>query len=84
YDPPREKEAAQALIDQGCDVLYQNTDSTAIVQLAQAKGLYAFGQDSDMSRFGPKAHLSGNTVNWGVYYVHKVREVLENKWKSED
>jgi simple sugar transport system substrate-binding protein len=84
YDPPREKEAAQALIDQGADVMYQNTDSPAIVQLAQAKGLYAFGQDSDMSRFGPKAHLSGNTVNWGVYYVKKVRDYLDGKWKSED
>ena len=84
YDPPREKEAAQSLIDQGCDVMYQNTDSPAIVQLAQAKGLYAFGQDSDMSRFGPKAHLSGNTLNWGVYYVKKVRDMLDGKWKSED
>lgn len=84
YDPGREREAAQALMDQGADVMYQNTDSTAVVQLAQSKGLYAFGQDSDMTRFGPKAHLSGNTLNWGVYYVHKVREMLAGKWKSED
>jgi simple sugar transport system substrate-binding protein len=84
YDPGREREAAQALIDQGADVLYQNTDSSAVVSLAQSKGLYAFGQDSDMTRFGPKAHLSGNTLNWGVYYVHKVRQMLEGKWKSED
>jgi len=84
YDPTKEREAAQTLINQGCDTLYQNTDSTAVVQLAESKGLYAFGQDSDMSRFGPRAHLSGNTLNWGVYYVHKVREVLEGRWKSED
>lgn len=84
YDPVREREAAQALIDQGADVLYQNTDSPAVVQLAQSKGLYAFGQDSDMTRFGPKAHLSGNVLNWGVYYVHKVRQMLDGKWKSED
>ena len=84
YDPLKEQEAAQALFNQGCDVLYQNTDSTAIVQLAESKGLWAFGQDSDMSRFGPRAHLSGNTLNWGVYYVHKVREMLAGKWKSED
>ena len=84
YDPGRERDAAQALIDQGADVMYQNTDSPAVVQLAQSKGLYAFGQDSDMTRFGPKAHLSGNTLNWGVYYVHKVRERLEGKWKAED
>jgi len=84
YDPVKEQEAALSLINNGADTLYQNTDSTAIVQLAESKGLYAFGQDSDMSRFGPRAHLSGNTLNWGVYYVHKVRQMLEGKWKSED
>ncbi len=84
YDPSKENDAALALINQGADVLYQNTDSTAIVQLAETKGIYAIGQDSDMTRFGPRAHLSGNTLNWGVYYVHKVRQMLEGKWKSED
>jgi basic membrane protein A len=84
YDPARERDAAAALIGQGADVLYQNTDSPAIVQLAQEKGLYAFGQDSDMTQFGPKAHLSANTVNWGVYYVAKVKQTLEGKWKAED
>ena len=84
YDPVRERDAAQSLIDQGADVLYQNTDSSAVVQLAQTKGLYAFGQDSDMSRFGPRSHLSANTLNWGVYYVHKVRQMLAGQWKSED
>jgi basic membrane protein A and related proteins len=84
YDPPREKEAAEALANQGVDVLYQNTDSAAVVQLAEAKGLYAFGQDSDMTKYGPKAHLSANTVNWGVYYEHKVKQVLDGTWKSED
>lgn len=84
YDPPKERDAAQALINQGADVMYQNTDSPAIVQLAQAKGLWALGQDSDMTRFGPQAHLSANTLNWGVYYVHKVRQKLAGQWKAED
>jgi simple sugar transport system substrate-binding protein len=37
-----------------------------------------------MTRFGPRAHLSGNVANWGVYYLAKVRQVLEGRWKSED
>jgi simple sugar transport system substrate-binding protein len=84
YDPGRERDAAQALISQGADVMYQNTDSPAVVQLAESKGVYAFGQDSDMTRFGPRAHLSGNTLNWGVYYVKKVRDMLDGQWKAED
>ena len=65
YDPGKEREAAQALINQGADVMYQNTDSPAIVELAQAKGLYAFGQDSDMSRFG-RAHTCRATPSTGA------------------
>lgn len=84
FDPPKEREAAQALVDLGADVLYQNTDSPAVVELAQAKGVWAFGQDSDMSKFGPAAHLTANTLNWGVYYVHKVGQKLAGTWKPED
>jgi simple sugar transport system substrate-binding protein len=84
FDPAREREAAEALSVQGADVFYQNTDSPAIIQLAESKGLYAFGQDSDMKKYGPKAQLSANTVNWGVYYRAKVKQVLDGKWKSED
>jgi basic membrane protein A len=84
YNPAREREAAEALTGLGVDVLYQNTDSPAIVQLAESKGLYAFGQDSDMSSYGRKAQLSSNTVNWYVYYRKKVKDVLDKTWKSED
>ncbi|WP_077037976.1 BMP family ABC transporter substrate-binding protein [Pelomonas sp. KK5] len=84
YDPPKERDAALALMNQGADVMYQNTDSAAIVQLAQSKGVWAIGQDSDMARFGPAAQLSANTLNWGVYYVHKVRQRLAGQWKAED
>jgi simple sugar transport system substrate-binding protein len=84
YNPSREREAAEALSGQGVDVFYQNTDSPAIMQLAQSKGLHAFGQDSDMLTYGPKAQLSANVVNWSVYYKHKIKQMLEKQWKSED
>lgn len=84
YDPPKEHDAAVALVNQGADVLYQNTDSPAVVQYAQEKGLYAFGQDSDMAKYGPKSQLSANVVNWGVYYKKKVGDMLAKKWTSED
>ncbi len=84
YNPGLERQAAETLAAQGADVLYQNTDSPAAVQVAEAKGLYAFGQDSDMSRYGKRAHLSANTVNWGVYYRHKIQQLLDGQWKPED
>lgn len=83
FDPPKETEAAQSLINQGADVLLQNTDSTAVLQTAEKNGKYAFGWDSDMSSFGPKAHLASAVVNWGPYYIQAVQEVLDGTWQTK-
>jgi simple sugar transport system substrate-binding protein len=84
FDPPKESEAAQALINQKADVLLQNTDSTAVLQTAEKNGKFAFGWDSDMSAFAPKAHLGSAVVNWGPYYEKAVNDVLNNTWKTAD
>jgi basic membrane protein A and related proteins len=82
YDPPKETEAATALINDGVDVLLQNTDSKAVLQTAEKMGKRAFGWDSDMSSYGPKAHLGSAIINWGPYYVKAVGEALEGKWTT--
>ena len=82
FDPPKESDAAQSLINQGADVLLQNTDSSAVLQTAEKNGKYAFGWDSDMSAVAPKAHLASNVVHWGPYYIKAVREVLDGTWKG--
>jgi len=83
FDPPKETEAAQSLINQGADVLLQNTDSTAVLQAAEKNGKYAFGWDSDMSAFAPKAHLGSCRLNWGLYYEKAINDVLNKTWKTE-
>jgi simple sugar transport system substrate-binding protein len=83
FDPPRETEAAQSLMNGGADVLLQNTDSTAVLQAAEKAGKYAFGWDSDMSAFAPKAHLASCALDWGTYYVKAIQDVLDHTWKPE-
>lgn len=82
YDPAKERQAAETLIAQGVDVLNQNTDSPATLQVAQEKGVYAFGWDSDMLKFAPKAHLTASTNNWSGYYIETTKAVLAGTWKS--
>jgi len=84
YDPGREREAADVLVTQGADVLTHHTDSTAVVQAADEKGVYAVGYHSDMSKYGPKAHLTAVTHHWGDFYTRITREVIEGKWESRD
>ncbi len=80
FDPPKETEAATSLINGGADVLFQNTDSPAVLKTAEAKGKRAFGWDSDMTAYGPKAHLASAVINWGPYYIKSTKEALEGKW----
>ncbi|QGZ40322.1 nucleoside-binding protein [Pseudoduganella flava] len=82
YDPAKERQAAETLIAQGADVLTQNTDSPATLQVAQEKGKYAFGWDSDMQRFAPKAHLTASTNQWGGYYTEVAKAVMAGTWKT--
>ncbi|MDH4416527.1 MAG: BMP family ABC transporter substrate-binding protein [Acidovorax sp.] len=82
FSPPKETEAATSLINGGADVLFQNTDSPAVLKTAQEKGKRAFGWDSDMTAYGPKAHLASAVINWGPYYIKATKDALEGQWAS--
>ncbi|MFZ3126617.1 MAG: BMP family ABC transporter substrate-binding protein [Rhodoferax sp.] len=82
FNPPKETEAATSLINGGADVLFQNTDSPAVLKTAQDKGKRAFGWDSDMTAYGPKAHLASSIINWGPYYIKTVKDALDGKSTS--
>jgi simple sugar transport system substrate-binding protein len=82
FNPPKETEAAQSLLNGGADVLMQNTDSPAVLQTAEKAGKYAFGWDSDMTAYGPKAHLGSAVINWAPYYIKATKEALDGSWKG--
>ncbi|MDA8447042.1 BMP family ABC transporter substrate-binding protein [Paracidovorax valerianellae] len=82
FSPPKETEAATSLINGGADVLFQNTDSPAVLKTAQEKGKRAFGWDSDMTAYGPKAHLASAVINWGPYYIKATKDALNGTWAT--
>jgi simple sugar transport system substrate-binding protein len=82
FNPPKETEAATALINGGADVLMQNTDSAAVLKTAQDKGKRAFGWDSDMTAYGPQAHLGSAIINWAPYYIKATKDALEGTWST--
>src|SRR5471032_24061 len=84
FDPGKEADAAKALLDQGADVIMQHTDSPAAMQIASERGKLAFGQDSEMIKFGPKAQLTSIMDNWGPYYTRQSKAALGGTWKAED
>ena len=84
YDAGKEADAAKALIDQGVDVITQHTDSTAPMQVATERGIKAFGQATDMIKFGPETQLTAVVDDWGPYYVKRVKAVIDGTWQQQD
>ena len=84
YDPGKEADAARALIAQGADIIMQHTDSTAPMTVAEELGVRAFGQASDMSAWGPMAHLTSIIDEWGPYYAARVQAVADGTWTETD
>ena len=82
YDPGLERDAGMAMLNQGCDVLAQHTDSPAPLQAAEELGKVGFGQASDQMKFAPKAQLTATIDNWGPYYIDKVGQVLDGTWTT--
>lgn len=81
YDPAKEKEAAKALLDKGCDVMAQHQDSTATQIAASEKGAASIGYDLDHKE-KVKGYMTAPVWNWGAYYVSTVKAVLDGTWKS--
>ncbi|HZI83133.1 MAG TPA: BMP family ABC transporter substrate-binding protein [Casimicrobiaceae bacterium] len=81
YDPGREREAAETLISQSADVLTHHTDSTAVVQAAEAKKVYSIAYHSDMSKYGPNTELTAVTHQWGAFYTKTVQAAIAGTWK---
>jgi len=84
FDPAKEGDAAQALVDQGVDVIMQHTDSTAPQAVAKDAGIYSFGQASDMATFAPEPRISSIIDDWAPYYIARVAAVMDGTWESTD
>jgi basic membrane protein A and related proteins len=83
YDPAKEKDAAKALLEQGCDIMAQHQDTTGPQIAAEEKGAFAIGYNSDSKNAAPKAYMTAPVWNWGPYYVNTVKAVMDGTWKAE-
>lgn len=83
FNPGKEADAAKALMDQGADVITQHTDSPAGVQAAEARGVYSFGEASDMAKFGPTHLVTSGVDNWTVFYTARTKAAMDGTWKSQ-
>ena len=84
YDPGKEADAANTLINQGADILVQHTDTFAPCQAAEKAGVLAFGQASNQEEFCPNSHLTAIEDIWGPYYAQRAKAVVDGTWAEKD
>jgi len=80
FDPAAETAAAQALVDEGCDVIAQHCDTSNPQTVAASAGVWGIGYNSDMSKEAPTATLTSVMWDWGVYYTGAVQQVIDGTW----
>jgi basic membrane protein A and related proteins len=83
FDPPKEREAALALIGGGADVLANHSGSPAVPQTAQERGVKVIGYQSDMSRFASDAQLAAVTSDWSGQYTRVAQAVMAGTWQPQ-
>lgn len=84
YDPTLEQQAAEALLDAGCDVIAQHADTSAPQKAAETRGVWGVGYNSDMTKDAPGAHLTAPIWNWGAYYTSAVQSMIDGTWTGEN
>jgi basic membrane protein A len=83
FDPPKEKEAAQSLIDEGVDVMAQHQDSPAAVRAARESGIWATGYDAPMKEFGKDRYITSPIWHWDVFYEPTLTSVKDDSWSAD-
>ena len=84
FDPEGEKQAAEALIAEGCDVIGQHCDTPNPQLAAEEAGVWGVGYNSDMRKDAPKAVLTSAVWNWSAYYTWAVENVINGTWTGEN
>ncbi|MDE7334407.1 MAG: BMP family ABC transporter substrate-binding protein [Lachnospiraceae bacterium] len=84
FDPEGETQAAQALVDLGCDVIAQHCDTPNPQTVAEQNGVWGVGYNSDMSKDAPGAVLTSVMWDWSVYYTQAVQSAIDGTWSGEN
>ena len=84
YDEKKEKKASERLLNMGCDVMTQHCDTPYPQTLAQEKGVYGIGYNSDMSKETPDSCLTSVIWNWSAYYTTAVKSIIDGTWDGSN
>jgi basic membrane protein A len=87
--PDKAREAAEALIAEGCDTLAFTEDTPAVIEVAQehtekGKQIYSYSHYSPMQPYGVDSVVSGQLVDWGIMYEKIFQSLYDGTWTKDD
>ncbi|MFT4106170.1 MAG: BMP family ABC transporter substrate-binding protein [Lacrimispora sp.] len=74
-----EKEAADALISNGCVLISQHADTTGAPTAAEAAGVPCVGYNISMIATAPDTALTSAAIDWAPYVTYAVQSVIDGK-----
>ncbi len=84
FDPAKTREASEALLSEGADVLSSAEDSATGVQTAGAKNIPTFSHYNPMLRFSPGNVVSGHIVHWDKIYIDFLTKIHNGTYTTKN
>jgi basic membrane protein A and related proteins len=80
-DPVKERAAAEALVDQGVDVIGEHVNGPTPELVAQEHGIYSTAHHRDKTSYAPKANLCSSIWTWDKFLVPELKKIAAGGWK---
>ena len=84
YDEALEKEAANALINNGCILISQHADSLGAPTACEAAKVPNVSYNGSTASAGPNTYIVSSKINWGTYFKTIIDAVENNKEIATD
>ncbi len=83
FDPVKEGQAAEAMIEQGADVIATNLSAASVPAATEKAGVRFVGFQNDMSHLAPNGHVASMVFNWEAHLLPSIQEMIDGTWASK-
>ncbi|MEM8705800.1 MAG: BMP family ABC transporter substrate-binding protein [Actinomycetota bacterium] len=81
FDPAIEQQAAEALANDGADVIAHEVGAQVYATVMAERGGYVFGYTNDWSDFEPEAWAGSFLIDWSTYYIEQVEAIIAGEFE---
>ena len=84
WDPVKEGQIAEAMIQEGADVIATDLSAASVLNAAEETGNYSVGFQLDMSKHAPSGHLVSVVFTWDQFLEPTIRSIIDGNWEPSE